>query len=152
MGTIEFLTAAGPMCDEKRPEFILLSDTLGVSMAVVGLEQAKGATAALKAKPTALKATEATVLVPFFWEGAPELALGADITDDSSGTSAYYHGRVTDTTGQPIANCTLDVWSGDGFYDLQKGPDAPMALCALSHRRRRQLPLLVDQAVVLPGA
>ncbi len=135
MATIEFLTATGQMCDEKRQEFILLSDTLGVSMAVVGIEQAKGAIAALKSQPTAMVATEATVLGPFFWEGAPELALGADITGVSSGTPAYYHGRVTDTSGKPIAGCTFDVWSGDGdgFYDLQKGPDAPMALRARFH-------------------
>lgn len=134
MGTIEFLTAAGKMCDEKRQEFILLSDTLGVSMAVVGIEQAKGA-AALKANPPKLAPTEATVLGPFFWEGAPELELGADITGVSSGTPAYYHGCVTDTAGKPVANCTLDVWSGDGdgFYDLQKGADAPMALRARFH-------------------
>jgi len=88
MGTIEFLTAAGKMCDEKRQEFILLSDTLGVSMAVVGIEQAKGAVA-LKANPPKMAPTEATVLGPFFWEGAPELELGADITGVSSGTPAY---------------------------------------------------------------
>lgn len=134
MGTIEFLTATGKMCDEKRQEFILLSDTLGVSMAVVGIAQAKGA-AALKADPCTFKPTEATVLGPFFWEGAPELALGADITGTSSGTPAYYHGRVTDTAGKPVAHCTMDVWSGDGdgFYDLQKGPDAPMELRARFH-------------------
>ena len=134
MAAIEFLTATGKMCDEKRQEFILLSDTLGVSMAVVGIEQAKGA-AALKADPPKLAPTEATVLGPFFWEGAPELALGADIKGVSSGTPAYYHGRVTDTAGTPVAGCTLDVWSGDGdgFYDLQKGPDAPMALRARFH-------------------
>jgi hydroxyquinol 1,2-dioxygenase len=131
MGTIEFLTATGKMCDEKRQEFILLSDTLGVSMAVVAIAQAEGA-AALKAKPPPLAPTEATVLGPFFWEGAPELTLGADISGNSIGTPAYYHGRVTDTAGKPLAHCTLDVWSGDGdgFYDLQKGADAPMELRA----------------------
>ena len=131
MGTIEFLTATGKMCDEKRQEFILLSDTLGISMAVVAIAQAKGA-AALKANPPQMAPTEATVLGPFFWEGAPELALGANIMGSSSGTPALYHGKVTDTSGKPIAHCALDVWSGDGegFYDLQKGPDAPMALRA----------------------
>src|SRR5665647_3085282 len=29
MAGIQFLTDVGKMCDEKRPEFILLSDTLG---------------------------------------------------------------------------------------------------------------------------
>lgn len=131
MAAIQFLTATGKMCDEKRQEFILLSDTLGVSMLVVAIEQAKGA-AALKDRPSAEHPTEATVQGPFYWEGAPELELGADIGEGNAGDPAYYHGRVTDTAGKPIANCAVDVWSGDGegFYDMQKGPDAGMALRA----------------------
>ena len=31
---IQFLTKTGHMCDDKRQEFILMSDTLGVSMLV----------------------------------------------------------------------------------------------------------------------
>lgn len=131
MRAIEFLTACGKMCDEKRQEFILLSDTLGISMLVVALDQARGA-AALKAKPPQLAPTEATVLGPFFWEGAPELPLGADIRGEHAGASCYYHGQVTDTAGQPIAGAILDVWSGDGegFYDMQKGDGNTMALRA----------------------
>ena len=131
MAAIQFLTATGRMCDEKRQEFILLSDTLGISMLVVAIEQAKGA-AALKDRPDLQGATEATVQGPFFWEGAPKLELGADIGEGNAGEPAYYHGRVTDTAGKPVANCTMDVWSGDGdgFYDMQKGPDAGMALRA----------------------
>ena len=131
MRAIEFLTACGKMCDEKRQEFILLSDTLGISMLVVALDQARGA-AALKANPPKLPPTEATVLGPFYWEGAPELPLGSDIRADHGGASCYYHGVVTDTAGQPIAGAILDVWSGDGegFYDMQKGDGNTMALRA----------------------
>ena len=131
MAAIQFLTATGKMCDEKRQEFILLSDTLGISMLVVAIEQARAA-AVYQAAPGAQKPTEATVLGPFYWEGAPELELGADIGAGNAGTPAYYHGRVTDTAGKPIANCVMDVWSGDGegFYDMQKGPEAGMALRA----------------------
>ena len=131
MSAIQFLTATGKMCDEKRQEFILLSDTLGISMLVVAIEQAQAA-AAYKATPGAQRPTEATVLGPFYWEGAPELELGADIGAGNAGTPAYYHGRVTDTAGKPIAGCVMDVWSGDGegFYDMQKGLDAGMALRA----------------------
>ncbi len=134
MAGIQFLTAAGQMCDEKRQEFILLSDTLGISMLVVAIEQAKAA-AAFKPEAGADRPTEATVLGPFFWEGAPELALGSDLSIGQPGEPTYYHGRVTDTVGKPIPNCQLDVWSGDseGFYDLQKGADAPMALRARFH-------------------
>jgi hydroxyquinol 1,2-dioxygenase len=130
MAAIQFLTATGKMCDEKRQEFILLSDTLGISMLVVAIEQAQAA--AEHAKRTGVDhPTEATVQGPFFWEGAPELALGADIGAGNAGEPCYYHGHVADIAGKPIANCAVDVWSGDGegFYDMQK-PGAQMALRA----------------------
>ena len=131
MTAIQFLTDTGKMCDEKRQEFILLSDTLGISMLVVAIEQAKAA-AKYKPKPGEQAPTEATVLGPFFWPGAPELENGADIGEGNPGTPAYYSGRVTDPAGKPIEACVIDVWSGDGegFYDMQKGPDAGMALRA----------------------
>jgi hydroxyquinol 1,2-dioxygenase len=121
MAGIQFLTAVGQKCDEKRQEFILLSDTLGLSMLVVALEQARGAKAL--AEHPGDGPTEATVQGPFFWPGAPQLELGADIGEGNSGAPCYYHGRVTDTAGKPVASCALDVWSGDGdgFYDMQKG-------------------------------
>lgn len=137
MSAIQFLTATGKMCDEKRQEFILLSDTLGVSMLVVAIEQAKGLKA-LKARPSgssATPATEATVQGPFFWEGAPELELGSDLAGNAPGEPAYYSGRVTDTDGKPVANCPIEVWSGDGdgIYDMQRGEDAQMMLRARLH-------------------
>jgi hydroxyquinol 1,2-dioxygenase len=131
MQAIEFLTACGKMCDEKRQEFILLSDTLGVSMLVVSLDQARGAKA-LKAHPPKVQPTEATVLGPFYWEGAPELPLGADIIGGQAGEPCYYHGHVCDTEGKPLEGVIIDVWSGDGegFYDMQKGDGNTMALRA----------------------
>lgn len=131
MAGIEFLTKVGQMCDEKRQEFILLSDTLGISMLVVAIDQARGA-AKHQPQPGEAAPTEATVLGPFYWEGAPELPANADIAEGAAGEPAWYHGRVTDTAGKPVANAALDVWSGDaeGFYDLQKGADAPMQLRA----------------------
>jgi hydroxyquinol 1,2-dioxygenase len=127
MAAIQFLTATGQMCDEKRQEFILLSDTLGMSMLVVALEQARGANA-LKER-AGDPPTEATVQGPFFWPGAPQIELGQDI-GEGHGEPAYYFGRVTDTAGKPLAGCVIDVWSGDGegFYDMQKGDE--MALRA----------------------
>lgn len=117
---IRFLTETGQKCDDKRQEFILLSDTLGLSMLVVALEQARGAQA-LAGRPGE-QPTEATVQGPFFWPGAPQQELGADISE-GRGEPTLYHGRVTDTFGRPVAGCELDVWSGDdqGFYDMQKG-------------------------------
>lgn len=120
MAGIQFLTATGQKCDEKRQEFILLSDTLGLSMLVVALEQARGAKA-IAGKPGE-NPTEATVQGPFFWPGAPKKELGDDI-GEGLGEPTLYHGRVTDTTGRPVAGCQMDVWSGDegGLYDMQKG-------------------------------
>src|SRR5215207_3864705 len=61
---IQFLTATGQKCDDKRQEIILLSDTLGVSMLVDAINH-RGATGA----------TETTVLGPFYVEAAPEQPL-----------------------------------------------------------------------------
>jgi len=131
MNAIQFLTATGKMCDDKRQEFILLSDTLGISMLVVAIEQAKG----IQAKGTgavATPATEATVQGPFFWEGAPELPLGSDLAGDAPGEPAWYSGTVTDVDGNPVPDCPIEVWSGDGngIYDMQHGEDAQMMLRA----------------------
>ena len=132
INTIFFLTETGKMCDDKRQEFILLSDTLGISMLVVALNQIKAARAFQQSGGGAQTPTEATVQGPFYWEGSPEMALGADIGENMPGEPAYYHGQVTDTEGQPIPNCCLDVWSGDGegIYDMQMGEDAGMRLRA----------------------
>ncbi|MDM0087045.1 MULTISPECIES: dioxygenase [unclassified Variovorax] len=118
MQGIEFLTAVGQTCNERRQEFILLSDTLGASMMVVILDQLR---AAAGRRGTATEATDATVQGPFYWEGAPELPLGADVAQGARGEPTFYSGRVTDTRGQPLAGALLDIWSGDGegVYDMQ---------------------------------
>lgn len=120
IAAIEFLTATGQTCDAKRQEFILLSDTLGASMMVVALEQARASGGAQGTAP-ATEATEATVQGPYYWSGAPECPLGADIGEGVAGEPTLYIGRVTDTDGRPIAGAVLDVWSGDGegVYDMQ---------------------------------
>src|SRR5258706_9071799 len=96
MTAIEFLTDTGRMCSARRQEFILLSDTLGVSMLTVILAQARARAA--EARPT-----EATVQGPFFREGAPEMALGADISNGVDGEPTLYRGRVTDAKEKPVA-------------------------------------------------
>ena len=117
INAIQFLTDTGKACNDKRQEFILLSDTLGLSMLVVALEQARGA----KGRKGATPATEATVQGPFYWPGAPERQLGDDLAEGVSGEPALYTGRVTDLEGQPLPGALLDVWSGDGdgMYDMQ---------------------------------
>jgi len=119
---LRFLTATGQISTERRPEFILLSDTLGLSSMVVALAQArasgKGAT----------EATEATVEGPFYWPGAPDQPLGSDIGEGVPGDPTLYMGRVTDVNGAPLAGVLLDVWSGDGDgkYDVQLSAEPQM--------------------------
>ena len=108
---IQFLTATGQKCDDKRQEYILLSDTLGVSMLVDAINHRK---------PSG--ATESTVLGPFYVAGAPERPLGANIAEGVEGEAAYFSGRVRATDEKPIAGATLDLWStdGEGWYDVQR--------------------------------
>lgn len=108
---IKFLTATGHKCDDNRQEFILLSDTLGVSMVVDLISHRKPA-----------GATESTVFGPFHRQGAPELPMGANIAEnDKSGMPAVVFGRVLSPAGQPVAGALLDVWqaNSEGFYDSQ---------------------------------
>jgi len=108
---IMFLTETGHMCNEWRQEFILLSDTLGVSMLVDAINNRK---------PKG--ASESTVLGPFHVAGAPELPMGADICLDRKGEPMRVSGRILDTAGNPIAGARIDVWQAndEGFYDVQQ--------------------------------
>jgi catechol 1,2-dioxygenase len=116
---IQFLTRTGQMCDDKRQEYILLSDTLGVSMLVDAINHRKPG-----------GATESTVLGPFHVGGAPALEMGASISKDGKGDPVRVSGRVVDTNGNPIAGASLDVWqtSSDGFYDIQDRTQPEMNL------------------------
>jgi protocatechuate 3,4-dioxygenase beta subunit len=108
---IEILTAAGKMCSDKRQEFILFSDTLGVSMVVDLLDHRK---------PDG--ATESTVFGPFHRLGAPEMPPGGNIAHrDTTGVPTLVSGRVLDLDGKPIAGAVLDVWQTQtsGLYDSQ---------------------------------
>jgi len=108
---IEILTEAGKMCSDKRQEFILFSDTLGVSMVVdlIGHRKADGA-------------TESTVFGPFHRLNAPEMPAGGNIAHlDKEGIPTIVSGRVLDLDGAPIAGAVLDVWQAQtsGLYDSQ---------------------------------
>src|SRR5438552_9854268 len=109
---IKFLTAVGQKCDDKRQEFILLSDILGLSMMVVALNH-----------KTAPGATEATVLGPFFAHGAKEYGYGADLREGATmkGEDVWVSGRVLSVDGKPIPSAALDIWQAraNGVYDIQ---------------------------------
>ena len=116
---IEVLTATGQNCDAKRQEFILLSDTLGLSMLVVATNNAKPA-----------GATEATVLGPFHVDDAPRVEPCADQARGAPGAPLFVQARVRSLDGRPIADADadadadteVDVWQADddGLYDVQR--------------------------------
>ena len=108
---IMFLTKTGHMCDDWRQEFILLSDTLGVSMLVDAINSRR---------PSG--ATENTVLGPFHVADAPELPMGSDICLDGKGEPMLVHGVVRDLDGNPVEGVKIDVWQAndEGFYDVQQ--------------------------------
>lgn len=110
MRGIEFLTRTGHITDDRRQEFILLSDVLGLSMLTVGINAAP--------EPDA---TESTVFGPFFVEGAPGIELGGDIAVGAKGTPCWVSGAVRSTTGEAVPGARIEVWEADddGFYDVQ---------------------------------
>jgi hydroxyquinol 1,2-dioxygenase len=107
---IAFLTATGHITDDRRQEFILLSDVLGASMQVVGVNNEAYA-----------DATEATVFGPFFTEDAPLLPQGGDMSFGAAGEPCFIEGSVRGTDGSPIPGARIEVWEADedGFYDVQ---------------------------------
>jgi len=107
---IEFLTRCGHITDDKRQEFILLSDVLGLSMLTVAQNNDKPA-----------GCTEATVFGPFHVEGAPHFELGDDIANGAHGQPCVVQGTIRGIGGEPVPGAQLDVWQSDehGLYDVQ---------------------------------
>ena len=110
MKGIQFLTATGQKCDEKRQEFILLSDTLGLSMLTVAMNNDK---------PQGC--TEPTVFGPFFLEDAPRYKLGDDVANGAVGKPCVVRGTIKGLDGKPVPNALINVWQADadGNYDVQ---------------------------------
>jgi hydroxyquinol 1,2-dioxygenase len=124
LAAIRFLTAVGHKSDEQRQEFILLSDTLGVSMLVDAISN--------RGQPGV---TESSVLGPFYVEGAPALGLAADIGADTAGDPVIVSGHVGAADGPPIAGALLDVWqtAPNGLYSTQDPGQSPMNLRGRFH-------------------
>ncbi|MFN3744944.1 MAG: intradiol ring-cleavage dioxygenase [Hyphomicrobiaceae bacterium] len=111
MTAIKFLTETGHMCTEWRQEFILFSDTFGVSMLVDAINHRK---------PSG--ATETTVLGPFHVASSPLRKMGDTINLEDKGEPLIVSGSVVDENGRPIDGAMLDVWqaSSEGYYDVQQ--------------------------------
>jgi hydroxyquinol 1,2-dioxygenase len=107
---IAFLTETGHRCDDKRQEFILLSDVLGISMLCVALNHARTE-----------RATEATVFGPFHVPDAPMFANGDDISNGGCGDPCLVSGTVRGVNGEAVPFAQIDIWhaDGSGAYDVQ---------------------------------
>ena len=115
---IMFLTATGQMCDERRQEFILLSDTLGFSSLIDLINHSD----------VEALATEPTILGPFYVPGSPERAFGESMVEyEDGGEVAIFRGVVSDTHGNPLQGVLLDVWqnAATGFYAVQQPDEQP---------------------------
>ncbi len=102
---IDALTRATKFTDDKRNEYILFSDLLGVS-SLVDMVNAGPA------------GTPSSVLGPFHIEGAPELLNGGDL----------WRGQVgVDQKGAPAKGTVLALWqnAGNGLYAQQDSAQAP---------------------------
>ncbi|MGJ7530558.1 intradiol ring-cleavage dioxygenase [Variovorax sp. GB1P17] len=110
---IAFLTHTGHITDDKRQEFILWSDALGLSMLTVAMNNDKPA-----------GCTESTVFGPFHVPNAPHYELGEDIANGAKGTPCLVCGSIRGLNGEPVPGAVLEVWQSDdeGVYDVQR-PD-----------------------------
>ena len=108
---IAFLTAVGQKCTPHRQEFILLSDTLGLSTVVNALHDKRMASAA----------TKSSILGPYYRQNAPSYKLGDSIAVHTDGQPIAIYGRVTDKKGEGIPNASVEIWqtNEEGDYDLQ---------------------------------
>jgi len=113
---IEFLTAIGHKCDDKRQEFILASDVMGVSMLVddINNRRLEGA-------------TPSTVEGPFHIPDAPEIANGDSMAKGAPGIPCFVTGTVRGLSGKPVASAMLDLWQtdGEGLYEDQRDTQGP---------------------------
>ncbi|TLD22027.1 hypothetical protein PspLS_07715 [Pyricularia sp. CBS 133598] len=123
MAAINFLIATGQISDDKRNEFILLSDVLGLSLLVDNLNH-----------PTPPGCTEGSVLGPFHTHDAPTLANGESMTSDPEGEPMLAVCTVKDRDGNPLAGVKVDIWETDsgGHYDVQhRDREGPSERCVM---------------------
>jgi protocatechuate 3,4-dioxygenase beta subunit len=112
LGAIAFLTKVGQTCTPIRQEFILLSDTLGLSRLVNLMDD--------KANRVG-EATETSLLGPFYREAAPQFGFGESIATRAKGPEMMIFGQVLNEAGEGVPNAIVEVWQtdADGAYDLQ---------------------------------
>jgi hydroxyquinol 1,2-dioxygenase len=116
LSAANWLAKTGQLSTDKRQEFILLSDVLGVSMLVDSINHRL---------PNG--ATPSTVQGPFHIDGSPEMPMGANMAAGLEGESCYVSGAVRDLEGRPIEGAEMDVWQSDaeGLYESQVDSEEP---------------------------
>jgi len=114
MAAIDVLTRAAKFTDDKRNEFILLSDLLGVSSLVDMVNAVDSG-------------TTSSLLGPFLIEGAPELPNGGDMWRGQEGEPLVVSGKIVDEKGGPAKGTVLALWqnAGNGLYAQQDPKQAP---------------------------
>jgi protocatechuate 3,4-dioxygenase beta subunit len=124
MTGVQFLTDVGHMTDEVRQEFILLSDTLGLSSLVVELTHAADSIA-----------TESTILGPFYVDNPPVREFGANMAEGDPGETLVVSGFVRSSDGTALPHAQLDVWqtASNGLYDVQDEHQAAGSLRGRFH-------------------
>lgn len=121
---IHFLTATGQICTDVRQEFILLSDILGLSLLVDGIDH-----------PKPPGSTEGTVLGPFHTHDAEHMEHGDNMSHDKNGEPLLVVCTVKDENGNAISGAKVDIWETDssGMYDVQhEGRNRPDGRCVIT--------------------
>jgi hydroxyquinol 1,2-dioxygenase len=115
-GFISLLKDIGDYSDERRDEWMLMSDLFGISALVEELNDRRPAVA-----------TPNTARGPFYRADTPARALGADISLDGKGEPLWVIGRVTDLDGKAIAGAVVTTWqaNAEGFYENQQPDHQP---------------------------
>jgi hydroxyquinol 1,2-dioxygenase len=113
---IDWLTRTGKMCSDKRQEFVLSSDVMGVSMLVDAINHRQPS-----------EATPSTVEGPFHVANAPAMSDGGNMAQGAPGVPCFVMGKVRGMSGEPIAGAVLDLWQtdGDGLYEDQRDTQGP---------------------------
>lgn len=117
LAACDYLARAGQTTDDKRQEFILLGDILGVEVLVDMLSN-----------PVTGGESVSTVLGPFYRDNPPVLPAGSSVVQKhfDGEETVLFEGVVTDDLGQPLEGVLLDVWEDapNGLYE-NHGPDQP---------------------------
>ena len=132
---IDFLTRTGQMCDDKRQEFILMSDVLGVSMLVDAINhrlvERRDTEHGRRPVPHSRRA------------GRRQRRQHGGRTRPGFPVSSS--ARCAASKGEPVAGATLDLWQtdGEGLYEAQRPEITRPWMRGLYPQRRPTAPISI---------